>query len=68
MIDWLIIICDKSEEMGKRRRAAKKVVKRVRPTVAKIFKCLFCNHEKAVQCKIDRDSMTGELFIYSTTI
>ena len=50
--------------MGKRRRAAKKVVKRVRPTVAKIFKCLFCNHEKAVQCKIDRDSMTGELFIY----
>ena len=47
--------------MGKRRRAAKKVVKRVRPTVSKIFKCLFCNHEKAVQCKIDRDSMTGEL-------
>jgi transcription elongation factor Elf1 len=47
--------------MGKRRRAAKKVVKKVRPTVAKVFKCLFCNHDGAVQCQIDNRSMTGKL-------
>lgn len=47
--------------MGKRRRAAKKVVKKKRPTVAKVFKCLFCNHEGAVQCSIDTRSMTGKL-------
>ena len=37
------------------------IVKKVRPTVAKVFKCLFCNTEKSVSCKIDRGSMTGEL-------
>lgn len=37
------------------------IVKKVRPTVAKVFKCLFCNTEKSVCCKIDRGSMTGEL-------
>lgn len=47
--------------MGKRRRAAKKVVKKVRPTVAKVFKCLFCNHDGAVHCSIDIRSMTGKL-------
>lgn len=47
--------------MGKRRRAAKKVVKKVRQTVAKVFKCLFCNHDGAVQCSIDLRSMTGKL-------
>jgi len=47
--------------MGKRRRAAKKVVKKVRQTVAKVFKCLFCNHEAAVTCQIDVKTMTGKL-------
>lgn len=47
--------------MGKRRRAAKKVVKKVRQTVAKVFKCLFCNHDGAVTCQIDTRSMTGKL-------
>jgi transcription elongation factor Elf1 len=47
--------------MGKRRRAAKTVVKKVRPTVAKVFKCLFCNHDGAVQCKIDIRTMSGTL-------
>ena len=47
--------------MGKRRRAAKKVVKKKRQTVAKVFKCLFCNHDNAVQCSIDIRSMTGKL-------
>ncbi|KAJ1414897.1 transcription elongation factor Elf1 like-domain-containing protein [Ochromonadaceae sp. CCMP2298] len=47
--------------MGKRRRAAKKVVKKVKQVVAKVFKCPFCNHEKAVQCKLDRRSDTAAL-------
>jgi len=37
------------------------VVKKVRQTVAKVFKCLFCNHDGAVTCQIDTRSMTGKL-------
>lgn len=37
------------------------MVKKVRQTVAKVFKCLFCNHEAAVTCQIDIRSMTGKL-------
>ncbi len=33
----------------------------MRQTVAKVFKCLFCNHEAAVTCQIDVRSMTGKL-------
>jgi transcription elongation factor Elf1 len=47
--------------MGKRRRAAKKVVKKKRATVAKVFKCLFCNIDDSVHCAIDIRSMTGKL-------
>jgi transcription elongation factor Elf1 len=47
--------------MGRRKKAVKKVVKRVRPTVAKVFKCLFCNHDKSVACSLDMKSMTGTL-------
>lgn len=47
--------------MGRRKKAVKKAVKKVRPTVAKIFKCLFCNNEKSVQCSLDYKSMTGQL-------
>lgn len=47
--------------MGRRKKAAKKVVKKKRPTVSKVFKCLFCNHEKSVTCSLDSKSMTGQL-------
>lgn len=47
--------------MGRRKKAVKKVVKKKRPTVAKVFKCLFCNHDKAVQCSLDHKTMTGML-------
>jgi transcription elongation factor Elf1 len=47
--------------MGRRKKAAKKVVKKKRPTVAKIFKCLFCNHEKSVTCSLDVKSRIGAL-------
>lgn len=39
----------------------KKVVKRKKYAVAKVFKCLFCNHDQSVACKLDTRSMTGEL-------
>lgn len=47
--------------MGRRKKAAKKAVKKKRPTVAKIFKCIFCHHDKSVTCKLDMDSKTGNL-------
>lgn len=36
-------------------------MKKKRPTVAKVFKCLFCNHEDSVVCSMDHVSKTGEL-------
>lgn len=47
--------------MGRRKAAAKKVVKRIKYVVARTFKCLFCNHEGAVTCSMDLKSMTGYL-------
>ena len=35
--------------------------KKVRHSVATVFKCLFCNHEASVQCKLNLTSMVGEL-------
>lgn len=49
--------------MGRRKKAAKKVAKKKRPTVARTFKCLFCNHEDVVSCRLDMKSMTGEYAI-----
>lgn len=47
--------------MGRRKKAAKKAVKKKRPTVAKVFKCLFCNHDKSVTCNLDIKTKVGEL-------
>ena len=47
--------------MGRRKKAQKVVKKKVRPMVDTVFKCLFCNHEKAVSCKLDLNSMIGGL-------
>mmetsp|Transcript_4139 Transcript_4139/g.4279 ORF Transcript_4139/g.4279 Transcript_4139/m.4279 type:complete len:96 (-) Transcript_4139:165-452(-) len=44
-----------------RRKAAKKVVKKKKASVARVFKCLFCNHQDVVSCQMDMKSMTGEL-------
>ena len=40
--------------MGGRKSKTKKVLKKKKPTVARQFKCLFCNHEDSVECKIDK--------------
>lgn len=47
--------------MGRRKKAAKKVVKKKRETVARVFKCLFCSNESSVECKLDFHTMIGEL-------
>lgn len=63
--------------MGRRKKAAKKVLKKarynilllhlifvtnvVRPTVPTVFKCLYCNHDKAVECTLDLKNKVGDL-------
>jgi len=47
--------------MGRRKKAQKVVKKKVRPEVDTVFKCLFCNHEKSVVCKLNLTSMIGDL-------
>ena len=47
--------------MGRRKKAVKKVSRRIKYTVAKVFKCLFCNHDKSVTCQLDTKSMAGYL-------
>lgn len=48
--------------MGKRKKAAKKPTgpKKSEP-LATSFSCLFCNHEKAVTCKLDKKAGIGSL-------
>ena len=47
--------------MGRRRAKAQKVVKKKKPVMMTEFKCPFCNHEGAVECKLDYDKETGSL-------
>eukprot|EP01038_Epipyxis_sp_PR26KG_P008090 gene8090-10959_t len=47
--------------MGRRKKAVKKVFKKKAYTVGKVFKCLFCNHDKSVTCALDTRTMTGQL-------
>ncbi|KAI8812687.1 transcription elongation factor 1 [Cladochytrium replicatum] len=44
--------------MGK-RKAKRKVEKRVKEKLAREFNCVFCNHENAVSVKIDQSNKTG---------
>jgi len=46
--------------MGRRKTAQKKLKKK-RPEIASTFKCLFCNHEKAVTCTLNHKDKIGEL-------
>lgn len=46
--------------MGRRKAAAKKMKKK-KPTVAQVFKCLFCNHLDAVECQLNYKDKIGSL-------
>jgi transcription elongation factor Elf1 len=47
--------------MGRRKKAAKKAVKKKRPVVAKVFKCLRCSSNGSVHCSLDYKQMLGQL-------
>ncbi|MDC6273924.1 transcription elongation factor 1 family protein [Lacticaseibacillus paracasei] len=46
--------------MGKRKSSAKPV-KKIKQRLDTQFTCLFCNHEKAINCTIDKKSSIGTL-------
>ena len=46
--------------MGRRKTSMKKLKKK-RPTVATLFKCLFCNHDSTVECTLDHKGKVGSL-------
>jgi transcription elongation factor Elf1 len=47
--------------MGRRKSTTKKITKKRDMTVPKVFKCIFCNHEEAVECRMDFRVMIGDL-------
>ena len=47
--------------MGRRKKAAKKIVQKKKHVVATQFKCLFCNSEGSVACKLSMANMIGQL-------
>ncbi|RKP04645.1 transcription elongation factor 1, partial [Thamnocephalis sphaerospora] len=46
--------------MGKRKSSRKPVV-RIKPKLDKQFSCIFCNHEKSVEVKMDKESKVGNI-------
>ncbi|KAI9313356.1 hypothetical protein BX666DRAFT_1975692 [Dichotomocladium elegans] len=46
--------------MGK-RKAKRAAPKKLKTTLDSQFNCLFCNHEKAIDCKIDHANKVGHL-------
>ncbi|KAG2181827.1 hypothetical protein INT44_008643, partial [Umbelopsis vinacea] len=44
-----------------KRKSNRKPVKRLKPELDKQFNCLFCNHEKSIECKIDHQNKVGHL-------
>ena len=47
--------------MGRRKKAAKKIVQKKKQVVPTSFKCLFCNSELSVTCKLNFTTMVGQL-------
>jgi transcription elongation factor Elf1 len=47
--------------MGRRRAKQKKIVTKRAVKLGTVFRCLQCNHEDAVDCKMDKGSKVGRL-------
>eukprot|EP00936_MAST-01D_sp_MAST-1D-sp1_P002838 g2838.t1 len=47
--------------MGRRKKSSKKVIKKKKPGVATVFKCLYCGHEKCVECNLELGKGIGSL-------
>ncbi|ORZ08968.1 transcription elongation factor Elf1 like-domain-containing protein [Absidia repens] len=46
--------------MGK-RKVKRKAAKKVKDKLDTQFNCLFCNHEKSIECKLDQSNKVGHL-------
>ncbi|KAJ1505623.1 hypothetical protein HMI54_001721 [Coelomomyces lativittatus] len=46
--------------MGKRKTARKRVIK-AKPRLTSIFNCLYCNHEKSVEVKMNNEKKIGTI-------
>ncbi|KAG2184990.1 hypothetical protein INT43_000903, partial [Umbelopsis isabellina] len=44
-----------------KRKSKRKPVKVLKATLDKQFNCLFCNHEKSIECKLDHQNKVGHL-------
>lgn len=47
--------------MGKRKTSSRGPVKKLKQRLDTQFTCLFCNHEKAINCTIDKKTNIGTL-------
>lgn len=45
--------------MGRRKSTTKKISNKKKQVVSVIFKCPFCAHDDAVECKMDRERNIG---------
>ncbi|ETI23103.1 hypothetical protein G647_04899 [Cladophialophora carrionii CBS 160.54] len=55
-------LCLTSRAQGKRKKSSRKPQgPRKREPLASTFTCLFCNHEKAIQVKLDKKAGVGNL-------
>lgn len=45
--------------MGRRKSTTKKISNRKKQVVSTVFKCPFCSHDDAVECKMDRERNVG---------
>ncbi|CAM9706937.1 unnamed protein product [Ectocarpus sp. 4 AP-2014] len=47
--------------MGRRKKSTKKIVVKKNTTLDKVFKCPFCNHDKVVECTMNKKEKTARL-------
>ncbi|KAG6976720.1 hypothetical protein JG688_00001064 [Phytophthora aleatoria] len=52
---------DRDRAMGRRKKSTKKIQTRKKQVVSTVFKCPFCSHDEAVECKMDRERNIGHL-------
>jgi len=61
-LDWIgLAQAQPQVGMGRRKTRKAPVKKKLRLEVPKSFDCPFCNHEKTVECKMDREKQIGQI-------
>jgi hypothetical protein len=54
------LVASDTTAMGRRAKKTKEV-KKVRPKVDSVFKCPYCNHPDAVECRLEQKRGVGSL-------